>query len=576
VLAKSRLMAALVLVALGALGVFYYATTAVINQAFTTIENRDVNQNTDRAVEALSSTVSGLTYKVTDWSDWDDTYAFVENHNKAYISSNLQPSALTDINIHVMLFYNQQQQLVFSEAVDPNASSATLVPVPAGMLAAFAPGSKLLANNPSFESQGILSLPGGIMQFVSEPILTSEGNGPIHGTLVFGVWLTPSEISQFSSLTQLNLNYFQLSGSVPSDVRKAIGTRPASGAKFIVRLSSKKIDGYQIIPDVYSKPAIAVQVQQQRAIHDVATSAITKFIGLVLLDTIFAIAISLFLLNIIRKRDATIALKNEFFSIASHELRTPLTIIRNYAQLMKFQFSARMGDPKFDHMADSIDQTGAQLIGLVNVFLDAARMEQGKIPFELKPFSLNPLIVGIQPEVSATAQKKGISFVVDCPPDLPVAMGDEARVRQVILNIIGNAMKFTDTGSITLKAESKGKFLMVYVVDTGRGMDDAAQKVLFERFSQVRSGDARIGSGLGLFISKKLIEQMGGSIQVESSAPGVGTNISFSLPLPTPAQLHPPTAPQSPAGPTSPTPPPTGPAQTPPTTPPIPGQPPTT
>lgn len=201
---------------------------------------------------------------------------------------------------------------------------------------------------------------------------------------------------------------------------------------------------------------------------------------------------------------------------------------------MKFQFSRQVNDPKFDHMVDNIDQTGAQLIGLVNVFLDAARMEQGKIPFELKPFSIIPVVTGIQPEITATAHKKGLSFTVDMPINLPVAMGDEARVRQVILNIIGNSMKFTDTGGITLKAEATPKFLMVYINDTGRGMDLPSQKVLFQRFSQVRTGDARLGSGLGLFISKKLIEQMGGSIRVESSAPGIGTSISFSLPLPPP------------------------------------------
>ena len=283
-----------------------------------------------------------------------------------------------------------------------------------------------------------------------------------------------------------------------------------------------------------ASPAVVAAESQSRTIHEVASSAILKFLLLVVLDTVVAIIICLVLLEMIQQRNRTIKLKNEFFSIASHELRTPLTVIRDYAQLMKFQFSRQVNDPKFDHMVDNIDQTGAQLIGLVNVFLDAARMEQGKIPFELKPFSIIPVVTGIQPEITATAHKKGLSFTVDMPINLPVAMGDEARVRQVILNIIGNSMKFTDTGGITLKAEATPKFLMVYINDTGRGMDLPSQKVLFQRFSQVRTGDARLGSGLGLFISKKLIEQMGGSIRVESSAPGIGTSISFSLPLPPP------------------------------------------
>lgn len=532
---RTRLIAAIVLVALAALGVFYYATTSVINRAFDTIENRDVNQNTDRGAEAINSFVNQLTFKVSDWSDWDDTYAFVENHNQAYITSNLLPSALSLIGIHVMLFYNQQQKLVFSESIDPTTDLA--VPTSSALLAKFAPGSKLLSTSVSSESQGLLALPSGVMQFVSEPILTSESTGPIHGTLVFGAWLTPAEITQFDAQTQLNVNYWNLAGKLPTAVKSSVGTSPKVGQKDIVRVSSKQIVGYQVISDVYGNPGVIVQVTQPRDIHDVATSALSHFLWLVLLDTAAAIIVVLVLAEMIRRRDRTIALKNEFFSIASHELRTPLTVIRDYAQLMKFTFSKQVNDPKFDHMADNIDSTGAQLIGLVNVFLDAARMEQGKIPFEVKPFAIGPVMAALQPEVTATAHKKNLTFTVECPPDLPQAMGDEARVRQAILNLIGNAMKFTDTGGITLKAEPKGKMVMVYVSDTGRGMDEAAQKVLFQRFSQVKTGDAKLGSGLGLFISKKLIEQMGGSIQVDSSAPGIGTSISFSLPIAPPQTL---------------------------------------
>jgi signal transduction histidine kinase len=530
---KSRLIAAILLVALAAVSIFFYATSAVINHAFDTIETAEVNQNTDRAVEALNSSINQLVFKVSDWSSWDDTYAFVENRNKAYINSNLQPSALSDIGIDTMLFFNQRDQLVFDEAVDPMTGSP--VTVPAALLQNFASGSKLLATSDTSESQGLLALSTGTMEFVSEPILTSESTGPEHGTIVFGIWLTPSQVSQFSTLTKLNVSYYRLNDpTLPKAIKTSIGPHPVPNEKTIVRVSSKQIAGYEVVPDVYGKPALVAKVEQARDIHEVAMSAVKRFLLLVLLDTTGAVALCLVLLDTVRRRDRTIALKNEFFSIASHELRTPLTVIRDYAQLMKFQFSKQINDPKFDHMVDNIDTTGAQLIGLVNVFLDAARMEQGKIPFEVKPFSVNPLIVGIQPEITATARKKGIAFTVDCPPDLPLAMGDEARVRQVILNIIGNAMKFTDAGGITLKAEVKGKMLMVYITDTGRGMDQAAQKVLFQRFSQLKTGDARIGSGLGLFISKKLIEQMGGTIQVESSAPDIGTSISFSLPLPTP------------------------------------------
>jgi signal transduction histidine kinase len=182
-------------------------------------------------------------------------------------------------------------------------------------------------------------------------------------------------------------------------------------------------------------------------------------------------------------------------------------------------------------MADQIDQAGAQLIGVVNVYLDAARLESGKIPFQPQPFAMIDIAKALGPQLQATGKAKNVSVVMDCNEALPQVIGDKERVQQIVLNLFGNALKFTDTGSITIKAEPRDKMMMVYVTDTGRGMDEAAQHKLFQRFSQVQSKDALRGSGLGLFISKKLVEQMGGQIQVESSAPGIGTTISFSLPL---------------------------------------------
>ncbi len=545
---KVNSTAAIVLVALVAIGIFYFAVASVIEHAFSTIETNDTYQNADRAVAALNSRVAELENKTTDWSSWDDTYKFVENHNQAYITSNLPPdgSALTSLGIQLALFYNQSNNLVFAQSLDPTTGNVNTAP--ASVTTAFSPTSRLLDSTVTSESKGLIVLPQGTLQFVAQPILTSESAGPVHGTLVFAQWLTSDEIAQLASLTKLNVSYVPITGGVPARLTQALGTHPRVGATGLTRVSAKEILGYEVMADVYGNPALVAQVDTPRTVHDVASAALTRFNIVILIDTGLALIGCFILLHMIRSRDRTIALKNEFFSIASHELRTPLTVIRDYAQLMKFQFSKRIDDPKFDHMADNIDQTGAQLVGLVNVFLDAARMEQGRIPFEVKPFALQPLLAAIQPEVAATAQKKGITFTVDCPPDLPQAMGDEARVRQVILNCIGNAMKFTDTGGITVKAEVNGKFVKVYISDTGRGMDEAQSKALFQRFAQLRTSDAHIGSGLGLFISKKLIEQMGGHIGVESSAPGIGTSIGFSLPQPPPQSANKSAAPaQTPA-----------------------------
>jgi signal transduction histidine kinase len=310
--------------------------------------------------------------------------------------------------------------------------------------------------------------------------------------------------------------------------------------------------------DAFGKPALVARIQSPREVHAVGKQVMNSYLMIMLLVLVGVGLVFWILGRVISKQDHTIALKNEFFSIASHELRTPLTVIRDYSQLATFQFSSRLKEPKFDDMMGNIDRVAAQLIDMVTVFLDAARLEAGKIPMKLEPFSFGDLVKSLLPEVSATAQKKGIAIVADIPANLPDVNADRARVQQVVLNLFGNAMKFTEQGSITIKAEVHDKHLIIYVTDTGRGLDESAQKALFMRFSQVHSKDSLHGSGLGLFISKKLVEQMGGQMKLESSAADIGTSLSFSLPIAGP-ESKPAT---SPAPTTGPTPPPAAPAPT--------------
>lgn len=526
---KSRLIVAIMLVALLALGTFIYVTIFVINRAFTTIEVRDVHQNTGRAVDALNSRVDLLQFKATDWASWDDTYNFVENRNQAYVKSNLQNNSLQNLGLNFMLFFNERQQLVDQKGVDVDTGADA--PIPDGLLQAFAPGSNLLASDPNSVSKGLLALSDNTVQFVSMPILTSDGTGPIHGTLVFAYYLSPSEVANLSSVTHLNVSYWRLNDPrKPPQLTAAVGAHPSGSVTAVMPVSNSQILGFQTINDVFGKPDIVAEVNMPRDIHDVGDSALRRFFVFVLVDTLAAAGIVILLMRIISAKDQTIALKNEFFSIASHELRTPLTVIRDYSQLMKFKFSKDLGNPEFDKMADNIDRTSANLIGLVNTFLDAARLESGSIPFQTEDFSLHDLLDTVMPELSVTAHNKGVALNSDCPPDLPQIRGDKIRVQQIITNLFGNALKFTDQGSITIKAQATGKMVTVYVTDTGRGMSEEEARTLFQRFQQVHQKDALHGSGLGLFISKKIIEQMGGTIRLESYAPGVGTSISFTLP----------------------------------------------
>src|SRR6185437_13258250 len=170
---KIRFLPAALFLMLAAIGVFFFATIAVINQAFSKVEDNNIHQSTSQAVDTLNNQTDQLEFKATDWASWDDAYAFVINHNPAFIKSNLVSGALDNLGIHYMLFYNTQQKLVESKAVDPASGNDSTVPQT--LLNAFKPGSKLLATSDTGEAKGLIGLSNGqTVKFVALPILTSD------------------------------------------------------------------------------------------------------------------------------------------------------------------------------------------------------------------------------------------------------------------------------------------------------------------------------------------------------------------------------------------------------------------
>ncbi len=229
--------------------------------------------------------------------------------------------------------------------------------------------------------------------------------------------------------------------------------------------------------------------------------------------------------------------KDEFLSIASHELRTPLTAIRGNTSLIRKYYAADITNPDMTQMIDDIHESSVRLIGIVNDFLDVAAMEQGKIAMQPQDFQPQIVVQGAVRELGGLCSSKGIALVSDPSVDqAPAVHADRARSKQVIINLIGNAIKFTDRGSITVSMRSDDKFVYCSVADTGSGMSIENQKLLFRKFQQAGSSlltrDTAKGTGLGLYISKLIVELSGGTIGLEKSELGVGSTFTFSLPRP--------------------------------------------
>lgn len=221
--------------------------------------------------------------------------------------------------------------------------------------------------------------------------------------------------------------------------------------------------------------------------------------------------------------------KSEFVSRMSHELRTPLNAIIGFAELLE----AEPLSPSHKNYVNLINNSGKHLMELINAVLDHAKIEAGGMTLEKIAFDFHVTIEAVMTIINEQACKKGLAFNTHINDELPrFVVGDPTRLRQILINLLMNAVKFTEQGSVELRIAVDEGRIVFSVRDTGIGMNEAALARLFKPFSQADDSVTRKygGTGLGLMISKELIEAMGGAIEVES-APGAGTVFWFWLPL---------------------------------------------
>ncbi len=235
-----------------------------------------------------------------------------------------------------------------------------------------------------------------------------------------------------------------------------------------------------------------------------------------------------------QKALASAQLRQSVLARLSHELRTPLTSVLGYTRLaLKQDLPDRVRE-----YLDTIDGAAREMLKLTEDFLDLSRLESGRVQLEALPFALEELVEDVIDLVSLQAQVKGLTMVVSIGPDVaPWWIGDAARLRQVLVNLLVNAIKFTQAGAVILRIDQDraGKAPLRFEVrDSGIGMDAEQQTRVFEAWTQADPSTSRRfgGSGLGLAICRELVQLMGGGLELQSQ-PGVGTTISFSLPCPT-------------------------------------------
>jgi signal transduction histidine kinase len=232
-----------------------------------------------------------------------------------------------------------------------------------------------------------------------------------------------------------------------------------------------------------------------------------------------------------RELEAASHHKSEFLANMSHELRTPLNAIIGFSEVLSERMFGEINEKQAEYIGDIL-QSGQHLLSLINDILDLSKIEAGRMELELSDFDLPNTIENTLTLVRERAVRRGIELGRSVDEHLGVVRADERKVKQVLLNLLSNALKFTpEGGRIDVRAAVRDGTAEISVTDTGVGISPEDQEAVFEEFRQVGTAAKKVeGTGLGLAISRKFIELHGGRIWVESQF-GKGSTFAFTLPL---------------------------------------------
>lgn len=223
-------------------------------------------------------------------------------------------------------------------------------------------------------------------------------------------------------------------------------------------------------------------------------------------------------------------LKTEFLSAMSHELRTPLNSIIGFTGILRMGIAGAMNDEQKKQLG-MINDSAQHLLSLINDLLDLSRIESGRAELSEDRFDLNDVVADVLATISPLAAKKSLTLKDRCKDQQTLVISDRRKVYQILLNLVSNAVKFSDHGEIEINCHSSDQFWLICVTDQGIGIKPENLPSLFEAFRQLDGSVRRVyeGTGLGLYLSKKLVEMLGGSITAASEI-GKGSQFCFTLP----------------------------------------------
>ena len=288
---------------LGALFVVLYLTvSSILVSGFNKVEDQAARQNVFRVVEAFQGEIAGLDRTLGDWAPWDATYTFVQDANQEYVENNLDDETVANLGLNIMLFYNTANQLVFGKGLDLVEKTGTPLPESVGNALATSNYSLLSHTSTDSTKSGVLLLEEAPLMIASRPILTSERQGPIEGSLVMGRFVDKREVKALEDKTRLKINVFRLdSKDQPADIDEALtalsGAQPEPGSAnppvFNKPLNQDRMAGYTVEKSVFGQPVLLFRVDMARDVHAQGQTSLQAFIVSLLVVAVVFVAVTL-------------------------------------------------------------------------------------------------------------------------------------------------------------------------------------------------------------------------------------------------------------------------------------------
>jgi len=560
----------------------------ISTESYVQLEQSNVKDHLQRVINIIQFEQNNLRQFTGDWAIWDDSYKFINDQNSAYIKSNLTTETYTENNIAFIAYINRAGKIIYGKSY--NNETEQLTDLPANLLPYLKPGEKLLQPTEAFEATcSLISIAEGNFIVASYPILTSNSQGPSPGVLLMAKRIDQAFASNISEVIKLEIETFTINDKLLPEHKNILHKLTDENRYITDVLNEQIITGYTYLNSSDNKPSILLKLYVDRQIYLQGKETRQYMIWSIILVAGTLTAVLIFLIRTLilgrlsnlstqvnkiqQSKDLDQRLdqssddeigrlaaninnmleaiqhvnhnleiekitsekankaKTEFLSRMNHELRTPLSAILGFSEVLEAEFKHTDSDGiKAD--IKKIRDAGKLLLSLINQLLDLSAIEQGKHTLDITHVNIGESIRNILSLLKPIADEKGVSIVDTTKQyDSIFVIADHNALNQVIINLINNAIKFNkENGNVSIGYRNTDKNQVVIdIKDTGIGIPEDSFDKIFEPFARLKNTKNIEGNGIGLAITKSLVELMGGRITV-SSEPGKGCCFSFTLP----------------------------------------------